>query len=433
MQNSTTMAWSLSSMGGLIKGLNPFAPSTPSNLRSERTYTLSELKNWEMFGDFSSDTSSGATVNSTTALSFSAVYSCVNVISETVASLPFNRLRMDGKGNKAISDGLPIDYLFLTQPNPFQTWFDFKYHLVKESLCNGNGYALIIRDDFEKPIRLEPLSSNEVAPHYVRDGRNHYLYYYVHGIQTRKEDLIHIKCLGSNGVVGYSPITIAREAIGAGLSQQEFTGSFYKNGMNIKGALEHPATLSEPAQERLRASMDKFKGARNGNGTIVLEEGLTYKGISITQQDAEFLGSRHLAVEEIARFYRVPLHKIGELSKSTNNNIEHQGLEFYTDTMVPWLERIEQEFDSKLNIGVDRLVVKHEFDPRKLLRADSKSRGEYLRVLFNLGAKTPNEIRQIEGDDIMDNPAMNKTYLQLNMSDIETLEDNKKKIKDVKN
>ena len=128
----------------------------------------------------------------------------------------------------------------------------------------------------------------------------------------------------------------------------------------------------------------------------------------------------------------MPLHKIGELSKSTNNNIEHQGLEFYTDTMVPWLERIEQEFDSKLNIGVDRLTVKHEFDPRKLLRADSKARGEYLRVLFNLGAKTPNEIRQIEGDDLIEDPAMDKYYVQLNMSEIGKLNDNKKGITDGK-
>jgi HK97 family phage portal protein len=370
------------------------------------------------------DTASGEKVSSSIALKLSVVYSCINIISDTAAMIPFNRYACDDKGNKSISNSSPTDIMFRTHPNAFQTWFDFKKHLVKEALSEGNGYGLIVRNSIGQAIELQPLSSYEVNPYYVRDGFSHYLYYYVHGRQVAKEDIIHIRCLGSNGVIGLNPITIARESIGAGLSQQNLTNSMAKNGLNLQGVLETPGSLSTTAQTRLGNQMDNYRGSRNANKTLVLEEGLKYSRITVTPQDAQFLESRRYTNEEVARIYRVPLHKLQDLQRSTNNNIEHQSLEFYTDTMSPWFERIEQEFDMKLLYGADRFKMKHEFDVRKLLRTDTKTRSQYYRTLFNMGAITPNQIRQSEGDNSIDIPAMNKTYLQLAMSDIENLENN---------
>lgn len=368
--------------------------------------------------------SSGIAVNSTNALAFPVVYACINVISETLATLPIFRNRVDEEGNRSRSMASATDIMFATNPNAFQTWFDFKYHLMKEALSTGNGYARIVRNGIGECIELQPLSSYEVSPFYIRDGYNHYLYYYVHGEQYAKEDVIHIKCLGSNGVIGQSPIQIASESIGAGLAQQNLQGSIAKNGLNLEGVLSHPATISDAAARRLKAQMEDHRGSGNAKGTLLLEEGLLYNRIAISPHDAQLLEALRYSLEDVARMYRVPLHKLQDLQRSTNNNIEHQSLEFYTDTMSPWIERIEQELDMKLLYGKSRTEYKHEFDVTKLLRIDSKSRSEYHRSLFNMAAITPNQIRKNEGMNASDKPEMDDYYLQLAQSKIENLEKN---------
>lgn len=353
----------------------------------------------------------------------SAVYRSIALISETIATMPFNLLKVSDNKKE-----IAVDYrsypLYASEPNEFQTWFDFWLHIVAETLRYGNGYAYIKRDRYGTPISFQPLNSDECTPYYQRNGVDHFLYYHIFGELVESRDVIHIKCIGQNGVVGISPLQAAAMAIEGGLGQQNLGNSIYKNGLNLQGVLKHPAKLSAEAQGRLKAQMEKFKSAKSGSGTMLLEEGMDYEKISITPQDAQLLENKKFTVEEIARYFGVPQHKIGNLDRATNNNIEHQDLEFYKGTVSNWIERIEQEFNRKVLLPKEKPFYKHEFDVNKLLRADSKARADLNRALFNMAAKTPDEIRISEGLNPMGTPAMQKTYLQINMSDVDNLETN---------
>jgi HK97 family phage portal protein len=387
--------------------------------------TLQDITSWDSFlYDGNNVNSSGESVTGSNSWRFSAVYRCITLISETIATLPFQLYEVKGNGNKFVAKNHPSYSIYSSEPNQFQTWFDLKMMLISQALTYGNGYCYIRRDKNGNIVGFEPLSNTDCVPYYIRTGTVHYLYYYVFGEMVEQRDIIHIKCIGSDGVIGRNPIEIAREAIGAGLAQQNFTGSMYKNGLNLQGTLEHPATLSSTAQERLRTQMNKFKGSANGNDTLILEEGLKYNSISLSPIDAQFIESKKFTIEEIARFYGVPLHKIGSLDKATNNNIEHQDLEFYKNCIASWEERFEQEFNRKILLPREKSNYKHQFDNSSLLRTDTKARMEWIQGLFNKGAVTPNEIRVMEGLNAIDNPKMDETYMQLAMSTVNNLETN---------
>lgn len=390
--------------------------------RASVTYSDWSLSGGWMDGD--SFNASGESVTGYSSWRLPAVYRSIALISETIAMLPFNLLETKDNGNKFPAKSHKTYNIYKSEPNQFQTWFDLKLHLVSQALTYGNGYAYIRRDSQGSVVSFEHLSAGECVPYYLKTGTMHFLYYYVFGEIVEARDIIHIKCMGSDGVIGRNPIEIARETIGAGLAQQSFTGSMYKNGLNLQGALEHPATLSDAAQNRLRNQMDKFRGAGNGFGTITLEEGLKYNAISIKPIDAQFIESRKFTIEDISRMYGVPLHKLNELSKATNNNIEHQDLEFYKNCISPWEERIEQEFDRKVLLSKEKGRFKHEFDNSKLLRTDTKSRMEWINGMFTKGAISPNEIRVLEGLNAVDNPKMDETYMQLAMSTVDDLDRN---------
>lgn len=371
-----------------------------------------------------SDNSSGEYVAGYSSWRVPAVYRSITLISETIAMLPLNLLETKDNGNKFPAKKHPTYKIYVSEPNQFQTWFDLKLHLVSQALTYGNGYAYIRRDNYGNPLSYEHLSNGECIPYYIKTGKLHYLYYYVFGEMVEARDIIHIKCIGSDGVIGKNPIEIARDTIGAGVAQQKFTGSMYKNGLNVQGVLEHPNRLSKEAQERLKTQMQKYKGAGNANSTLVLEEDMKYKSISINPIDAQFIETRKFTIEDISRMFGVPLHKLNELSKATNNNIEHQDLEFYKNCISPWEERIEQEFDRKILLPREKGKYKHEFDNSKLLRTDVKSRMEWVNGMFTKGSLTPNELRVMEGLNAIDNPKMDETYMQLAMSTVDLLDQN---------
>ena len=391
----------------------------------ERGTDISEINNWTSFlYDGVSSSSAGEQVTGTSSWRFSAVYRSIALITETLAALPLGLYETKENGNKFQAKSHKVNYIYESDPNQFQTWFDLKAMLVSQALTYGNGYSYIRRDTYGNILSFEPLTNGECVPYYQRTGKAHFLYYYVFGKIVEPRDIIHIKCIGSDGVIGRSPIEIAREAIGAGLAQQKFTGSMYENGLNLQGTLEHPATLSAPAQERLRTQMNKFKGSKNASDTLLLEEGLKYSPISLSPIDAQFIESKKFTIEEIARFYGVPLHKIGSLDRATNNNIEHQDLEFYKNCISPWEERIEQEFNRKVLLPRERGRFKHQFDNSTLLRTDTKARMEWINGMFSKGAITPNEIRVMEGLNAIENPKMDETYLQLAQSTVTDLDKN---------
>lgn len=367
---------------------NPESPGT----------SLEEIANWNGLSYNPYPTETGLAISPDTALRFTAVYSAINIIAETIASMPFSVYEelSDGRG---IATTQPVYNLTRTEPNPHQTWFGFWHHLISSTLLSGNGFALIERDGRAVPIALHFLEPGECEPYYMKVGRIRKLYYYVFGNLVEPRDILHITCLGSDGVIGKSPIALAREGIGLGLAAEKFGSSFFGRGAHSSGTLETDQVFKDQgAIDRLRNQFaSRYQGLGNAHKPMILEQGMKFSKISIDPTDAQFIETRKFQINEIARLYRVPLHKLQDLERSTNNNIEHQSLEFITDTIQPWVTRIEQECNRKLIREADKGRVYTEFDMDELYRADLKSKGEYYKSLFNIAAISPNEVRQREG------------------------------------
>jgi HK97 family phage portal protein len=366
----------------------------------------------DLFG--ANPTTSGESVTAETSLQFSAVFACVRIISETIASLPINLFEVkNGKSSK--NSQLPISKLVNLRPNEIQTKFIFWQTLITHLLLYGNGYARIYRDKNAVPFRLDILHPDTVEP--VRQGFK--LYYKLQNRQTllSNYDMLHFVGLNFDGIKGMSVIQAAAENIGVGLAAQKYSGSFYGNGANLDGYLTVPGKLTQEAADRLRESWKKrYAGANNARGTAVLEGGTTYNTVSIKPADAQFIETRRFSVEEIARIFRVPKHLLQDLERSTFSNIEHQSIEFVTHTIRPYVKMIEPELDFKLltEKAKEEQNKYFKFNLDALLRGDSVSRGNKYKTLFNIGAITQNEIRELEGFNEIEGSG-NEYFIQSNM------------------
>ena len=281
---------------------------------------------------FFGTSSSGKAVNEKTALQTTAVYACVRILAETIASLPFHTYRytLNGK-EKAIEH--PIYYLLHSEPNPEMTSFVFRETLMSHLLLWGNAYAQIIRDGRGRVLGLYPLLPNKVIVN--RNQHGELVYQYEKEGQTyflRSYEVLHIPGLGFDGIIGYSPIAMAKNAVGMAIATEEYGAKFFANGANPGGVLEHPGVVKDPA--RIRESWNAvYQGSSNAHRVAVLEEGMKFQSIGIPPEQAQFLETRKFQINEIARIFRIPPHMIGDLEKSSFSNIEQQSLEFvmYTD------------------------------------------------------------------------------------------------------
>jgi HK97 family phage portal protein len=341
----------------------------------------------------------GVTVNADTALNYSAVWAAVNMIATQMGNLPLVLYKKDG-ADKSPYKAHRLYRLLHDRPNPETSAFTFKQHLQGHVLLWGNGYAEIERDRSDQPIALWPITPERVTPYRDRpDGPLEYKVLNPGGGETffAARDILHVPGLGYDGVCGYSVIAKARESIGLGLATEKFGATFFGNGSTFGGAIEHPGTLSEPARKNLRESIEsRHQGVDRAHKFIVLEEGMKYEKFGIPPNDAQFLETRVFQIDEIARWFNLPPHKLKELARSTNNNIEHQNLEYYIDCLAPWCEVWEQELNFKLVSALERQQQEVEFVVDGLLRGDSASRGEFHSKQFSVASLTPNEIRQTE-------------------------------------
>ncbi|KAA9357229.1 phage portal protein [Larkinella humicola] len=361
----------------------------------------------------------GVNVTSDTALKVSAVYRAVNLIANTVAMLP-KAVYKETKNGRDIDRTDLLQQLFFRSPDEFMTWYEFMFALVASCLLNGNGYAQIIRGPYMEPLGLRFLTKGECTPLYQNTGRNRYLYYFVFGELVEKRDIIHIKCLGSDGVIGKSPIALFRESIGLAKAAEEYGARFFGQGGNMSGALETDQVLKDQkVVDRLRTQFaERYGGLANSHKPLLLEAGMKYNRISIPPDDAQFIETRSFQVEDIARIYGTPQHKLGKLDKATNNNIEHQSKEFVTDTILPWTERIRQEFEMKLIAEDEKEIKEIVFDFDFLLRGDSAARATLYQARFASGSLTPNEIKRKENENPSTNPGMDDYYIQLGFSKV---------------
>lgn len=362
---------------------------------------------------FLGGTASGKYVTERSAMQMTAVYCCVRILSEAVASLPlqFYRYTDDGGKEKAVEH--PLYFLLHDEPNPEMTSFIFRETLMTHLLLWGNVYSQIIRNGKGEVVALYPLMPDRMRVDRDEHGRLYYEYtvYDADDVDGRKgtngvgrtvrlqpHDVLHIPGLGFDGLVGYSPIAMAKNAIGLAIATEEYGSKFFANGAAPSGVLEHPGIIKDPS--RVRESWQAtFGGSGNANKIAVLEEGMKYTPISISPEQAQFLETRKFQIDEIARIFRVPPHMIGDLEKSSFNNIEQQSLEFVKYTLDPWVSRWEQAMVRALLTPDEKKKYFFKFNVDGLLRGDYQSRMNGYATARQNGWMSANDIRELENLD----------------------------------
>jgi len=345
---------------------------------------------------FFGSTSSGKTVNGRTAMQTTAVYSCVRILSETIASLPLHTYRYTVKGKEKAGDHQLYNLLH-AEPNPEMTSFVFRETLMSHLLLWGNAYAQIIRDGRGQILALYPLLPDRMSVDRTKSGELYYTYNSDNnGLLTlRSDDVLHIPGLGFDGLIGYSPIAMAKNAIGMAIATEEYGAKFFANGANPGGVLEHPGIVKDP--KRVRESWNAvYQGSDNAHRIAVLEEGMKFNAIGIPPEQAQFLETRKFQLNEIARIFRIPPHMIGDLEKSSFSNIEQQSLEYVIYTLDPWVIRWEQALQKALFSATEKKEYFIRFSVDGLLRGDYASRMSGYAVGRQNGWLSSNDIRELE-------------------------------------
>ena len=351
--------------------------------------------------------SAGKSVTERSAMQMTAVYACVRILSESIAGLPLHLYRYNDSGGKEKAIDHPLYLLLHDEPNPEMSSFIFRETLMTHLLLWGNAYAQIIRNGKGEVIALYPLMPNKMTVSRDEKGQLYYTYQKSqeelpknnsYTVTLYPQDVLHIPGLGFDGLVGYSPIAMAKNAIGLAIATEEYGSKFFANGAQPSGVLEHPGTLKDPA--RIRESwQNTFGGSGNANKIAVLEEGMKYTPISISPEQAQFLETRKFQINEIARIFRVPPHMIGDLEKSSFNNIEQQSLEFVKYTLEPWVVRWEQTIHRTLLSQEEKKTYFAKFNLEGLLRGDYKSRMDGYAIARQNGWMSANDIRELENLD----------------------------------
>ena len=354
---------------------------------------------------------SGKTVNPRNAVQVSTVYACVRVIAETIASLPFGVYEETDDGNRKATEH-QLYRLLHDEPNPEMTSFVMRETMLTHLLLWGNSYSQIIRSGRNKIIALYPLLPDRMEVDRDSKGKLTYTYTTAEGLQVKLDplDVLHIPGLGFDGIMGYSPIALEKNAIGLGIAAEEYGSRFFQNGARPSGVLTHPNTVKDP--KRLRESWNAaYGGSANGSKVAILEESMTFTPISLPNNEAQFLETRKFQVEEICRIFRVPPHLVGNLDRATFSNIENQSIDFAVHTIRPWLVRIEQAMNRALFADSEKGHFYVQFNIDGLMRGDYKSRMEGYSIGRQNGWLSANDIRSLENMNPIPAEEGGDTYL----------------------
>ena len=350
---------------------------------------------------------SGKVVNEKTAMQMTAVYSCVRILSEAIAGLPLFVYKYGDDGSKEKCLEHPLWRVLHDEPNPEMTSFVFRETMMNHLLLTGNAYAQIIRNARGEVIALYPLMPDRMTVDRDSQGRLYYRYRKnsddapevgknkQSDIIFAPSDILHVLGLGYDGLVGYSPIAMAKNAVGLAIAAEEYGAKFFANGAAPSGVLEHPGTIKDP--ERIRESWQStFGGSANSNKIAVLEEGLKYTPIAISPEQAQFLETRKFQIEEICRIFRVPPHLVASLDRATFSNIEHQSISFVDNTIVPWVSRFEQSMQRALFSEAEKRTFFVKFNLNGRLRGDAAARAAFYQTMRQNGIMSANDIRELE-------------------------------------
>ena len=368
---------------------------------------------------FLGGSTSGKAVTERSAMQMTAVYSLVLILAEAIAGLPLHLYRYTPDGSKVKAVDHPLYLLLHDEPNPEMSSFVFRETLMTHLLLWGNAYAQIIHNGKGEVVALYPLMPNRMSVDRDKHGQLYYTYTRASDeaktmtgttVLLPPSDVLHIPGLGFDGLVGYSPIAMAKNAIGLAIATEEYGAKFFANGAAPSGVLEHPGTIKDPSRVR-EAWMSQFGGSANSGKVAVLEEGMKYTPISISPEQAQFLETRKFQINEIARIFRIPPHMVGDLEKSSFSNIEQQSLEFVKYTLDPWVIRWEQSIQRALLRPEEKKRYFAKFNVEGLLRGDYQSRMNGYAVARQNGWMSANDIRELENLDRIPAEAGGDLYL----------------------
>lgn len=371
----------------------------------------------------------GVYVDEDIAMTYSAVWRAINLISSSISILPWhiNKITFTQDGSSSRSRLLthPASNILDLAANEDISAQAWRETILAHALSWGNGYSEIERDMANRPVALHLIEPTRVTPSIADDGR---LVYRVKNngredsiLESR--DMYHLKGLGFNGLSGYSVIGYAAKSIGVGIATETFGAAFFENGASFNGVFEHPNALGDDAIKHLRQSLqDMHSGPTNANKPLILEEGMKWTATSIPPNDAQFLETRKFNVAEIARWYGIPLHKLMEMEQATFSNIEHQSIEFVQDALMPWIRRLEIEANLKLVSPANRGRIYTKINVNALLRGDLATRGEWYTKMRNLGVYSADDIRALEDMNPLGSEQGGDKYLvQLNQTTLEKI------------
>ena len=380
----------------------------------------------EWFGGGSSV--SGLAVNADTAMRVTAVNRAVSILAQTYASLPLGVYRQLDNGGKERDRRHPLDAVLTRHPNRWQTSFEWREMMAGHFALRGRCYSEIIATGGQSVAELVPLHPDRVRPFRAPDGRVAFQYFPQEGasriILQHEMHFMHGLTTGNDGITPLSPIGACREAIGLALATEEHGARLFANGTRLGGVLKMTGRIRDDAARTslLNSWKEAYSGLRNTGKTALLEEGMDWQSLGMTNEDAQFLESRKLQIAEISRIFGVPLHMLADLDRSTNNNIEHQGMEFVTHTIRPGAVRREEAMERDLLTGTSNRTHCVYFDLDGLMRGDSAARATYNSSMLQNGVLNRNEVRVSEGKNPSTAPGMDDYTVQQNMALIQFLE-----------
>jgi len=341
----------------------------------------------------------GVRVTPKTAMSLSAVWACVTVRAEDTAKLPCIMYRRRKDGSKERATDHPLYRLIHDSPNSRNTAFEFKQMMQMQIDLEGNGYAMKDLDGRGQVLALWPIPSKDV--HVLRSKDLHDLFYRVtvsgQQVTVPAENMLHIRGNTQDGILGMSPIAWQRETIGHAMAQEKYGAAFFGNSAQPNGALVVPNTIGKEAADKLRADWkDRFQGPENAHNLAIFDGGFDWKQIGVNNTDGQYIEARKMQNSEIYRIFRMPPHRVQDLERATNNNIEHQGLEYVEGTMLSIFERWTQALYRDLLLESEKAEYFFEFLPDALLKGDIAARYNAYAVGTLNGWLSVNDVRDRE-------------------------------------
>jgi HK97 family phage portal protein len=370
------------------------------------------------------DTVSGVSVTPEAAMRLAAVWACVRVRSEDIGKLPLLMYRRNPDGSKQRVDDHPLASVMQYQANDYQTAFEFRQLMQAWIDTRGNAYAFKELDDRGRVMALWPVNPQWVTILRWPAGQNAWeIFYLIHvpgpngfTVTVPQEAILHVRGMTLDGFRGLSPISYHRETIGLGIAAQRYGSAFFGNGAQPEGAIKVPTTLSPEAARQLRASWEAtHKGSGNSRKLAILDGGMEWQATAITNEDAQYISTRQMQNTQIYSLFRVPAHKVGDLSKATFSNIEQQALEYVSDCLMSEMVRWEQAIRRDLLLDQEKKRYFFEFNADSLLRGDLLSRSQAYASARQWGWLSVNDIRDREN---MNRVQDGDIYLQpMNMQD----------------